>query len=233
MKLYHGTRGCWIDSIMKDGIEPRLERVGRNNWKHVKHQSNRNCVYLSNSYAPFFALNAASQQSNKVNRSCAVIEIETDKLDRSKLFPDEDFLEQAGRHCDGIEGDMSARTLHYRARQCGDHGLYCDGRLANWEDSLQFLGTCSYRGTILPSAITRVVKFPFVENVELFFVFDPSITIMHQRLLGQRYKNLTLKLFEKEFTDPKTVTPEMRMDISQGFLPPIVGYERLDYSHEP
>ena len=76
MKLYHGTNGRWLKNILQRGIEPRGARPGRNNWKHVPHQSNPKCVYLTDSYAPYFSFNATKGGDPR----CGVIEIDTDRL---------------------------------------------------------------------------------------------------------------------------------------------------------
>jgi hypothetical protein len=210
MRLYHGTNGAWLDNILRVGLEPRGNRSARNNWKHVAHQSNPHCIYLTDSYAPYFAFNAARGK----NPRCAVIEIETDLLDNTKLIPDEDAWEQLGRKRDDVPGTMSQRTLYYRSeidrawrvpRYHTDREVLWrftardDPTLPPWQVSLRALGTCAYRGAIPTEAITRAVKWPHVGgNVGLMFVWDPTITLINQRLCGPRYKALTAKLFGDE-----------------------------------
>ena len=111
--LYHGTNGAWLGSILRSGIEPRGSRPARNNWKHVPHQSNPRCVYLTDSYAPYFAFNAARGK----DPLCAVIEVDTDRLDPNNLTFDEDCWEQLGRGRDELPGTMSERTIWYRKHQ--------------------------------------------------------------------------------------------------------------------
>lgn len=198
MKLYHGTNGDWLPNILRCGLEPRGKRATRNNWKHVSHQSNPKAVYFSNSYAPYFAFNAARGK----NPTCAVIEIDTEKLPRvpsgAGLVFDEDCWEQLGRGRDGVPGDMSARTLWWRDKQ--DHPLYqtafrnADGT-TGWQLSLKALGTCAYLGTVPATAITRAVSWPCKGNSWLRFVWDPSIVLANQQICGPRYKALTAKLF--------------------------------------
>jgi hypothetical protein len=204
MLLYHGTNGAWLGNILRRGLEPRHGKPGRNNWTHVPHQSNARCVYLTNSYAPYFAFNAAQGDPGY----CAVVEIDTDRLDTDNLYPDEDFLEQASRNSrvDGMPPglNMSGRTLWFRKRQF-DYGADWgyrdpDTKLPTtwWEASLKFLGTCCHRGTIPASAITRAVSWPDKPNIGLHFVWDPTITILNQRIVGAQYQALTAKLFGDE-----------------------------------
>ena len=113
MKLYHGTNGAWVGNIKRRGLEPRGLRKTRNNWLRVPHQSNHRCVYLTDSYAPYFAFNATRGRTP----ACAVVEIDSDRLDEDELFADEDCMEQLGRGKDDVPGDMSERTLWYRDHQ--------------------------------------------------------------------------------------------------------------------
>lgn len=200
MKLYHGTNGAWLDSILRTGIRPRGSRKG--NWEHNSIHSNRKCVYLTDSYAPYFALNATRGQEP----SCAVIEVDTDRLDDFDLFPDEDFLEQASRNYEnGPKGDMKRRTMYYRKRQF-EYGSWLPcaspdgGETTWWEASLKYLGTCSHHGLIPPDAITGAVSWPHRPNIHVAFVWDPSISLVNQKIMGDRYRVLTRKLMAGEFT---------------------------------
>lgn len=201
MKLYHGTNGTWVQNILKVGIEPRGKRRYRNNWGHADTvPSNAKCVYLTNSYAPYFAFNA----SRGKKPMCGVVEVDTDLLDKANLYPDEDFLEQGSRAvADPVPGTMQQRTFYFREHQFEFDSSWVlndpeDGETTWWESSLKYLGTCSYHGTIPVSAITRVVVWPHKPNIRLKFVWDPSITILNQKFMGDQYKALTAKLFGDE-----------------------------------
>lgn len=187
MKLYHGTNGAWVGNIKRRGLEPRGLRKTRNNWLRVPHQSNHRCVYLTDSYAPYFAFNATRGRTP----ACAVVEIDSDRLDEDELFADEDCMEQLGRGKDDVPGNMSERTLWYRDHQF--EMSTADGDC--WRYSLTALGTCSHRGTISPHAITRIASWPHIPNVWMAFIWDCSITIINQQILGDRYRALTAKLF--------------------------------------
>ena len=224
MLLYHGTNGAWVNNIMRKGLEPRGSSQIRNNWKHVAHQSNRNAVYLTDSYAPYFAFNA-SRGSKPL---CAVVEVDTDKLDQDKFFPDEDYLEQVGRRIDHVKGTMSQRTLHYRKVACGDHGIISKRtmRFADWRDSLAGLGTCAYYGVVPPQAITRIVSWPVTGNGFMCFVWDPTITLINQKIMGDRYRALTAKLFGDE---PTIEMSEFdRRGIDHFNAERIIGYRKIE-----
>ena len=228
-KLYHGTNGRWLDNIMKNGIEPRGSRRARDNWKHVAHRSNPKCVYLTDSYAPYFAFNA----SRGSDPQCAVVEVDADLLDPACLFPDEDFLEQASRHVpDPVQGTMSQRILHYRARQFEYDGQCHSSsgeETAWWQASLKHLGTCCHRGVIPASAITRAVIWPHEPNIMMMLVWDPTISVINQKVCGDRYRALTAKLMAGDFTDQKLITAEQQMqsfsDPAAAQLPVIDGWQ--------
>ena len=229
MKLYHGTNGAWLNSILTSGLEPRGSKAARNNWKHGS-QSNPKCVYLTDSYAPYIAFNATRGK----DASCAVIEIDTDLLDQERLTFDEDAWEQLGRGRDGVVGNIRERTLWYRKRQLDPFtkGMFSAASGATgWCLSLDALGTCAYEGTIPSTAITRAVLWPHRPNIHLCMVWDPSITILNQQFCGLRYKVLTRKLFDAEFTDLKSMTAALQMeamqDVEKSILPAITGYQLI------
>ena len=227
VKLYHGTNGAWLNNILKIGIHPRGAK-GVNNWKHTVN-SNPKCVYLTNSYAPYFAFNASKGKEPL----CAVIEIDTDKLFPLNLYPDEDFLEQGSRKIDNpVPGSMKERTIHYRKQQFTFNWptKNKDGTDTTWwEASLQHLGTCAHRGTIPPSAITRAVVWPHHPNIKLMYVWDPIIVIINQMVMGHQYHILTRKLFDGEFTPVEEINrlmqenPQLRWE--DPLLPTIEGWE--------
>jgi len=218
MRLYHGTSGRWLPNILRAGLEPRGRKVSRSNWKETV-PSNPSCVYFSDCYAPHFAFKAAQENSKAV---CAVIEIETDRLPAPNLLlPDEDCLEQTGRTVDGIPGDMAARTLHYRRSMLKRF----QGSDA-WELSLEYLGTCAYHGIVPPGAITRIVTWPHKPNIGLMLTWDLSVSLINQKVCGDRYRVLTKKLFDGEFSHPPPAEAVVaRRWLNDPPLPPIEGWQ--------
>ena len=164
------------------------------------------------------------QSDRGPRRDCAVIEIETDRLpSQHRLLPDEDCLEQSGRGADGVPGDMKERTLHYR-REMFRRFSGTDA----WELSLEYLGTCAYHGIVPPGAITRMVTWPHKPNVKLLLVWDLSVSLPNHRACGDRYRVLTKKLFNGEFSHPPSVETIMARPqhwLDDPPLPPIEGWQ--------
>ena len=135
MKLYHGTSAYKGRKILKEGLIPRGRKTG--NWKNNK--SHANCVYLTNVYPFYFAIQAANPE--RLNKPAekdtddphiCVIEIETDRLPASgyELVPDEDAIEQTGRHRGEHPPElMEEMTARYRDELGSHRGS------KNWEQS--------------------------------------------------------------------------------------------------
>lgn len=221
--LYHGTSARYLKSILRVGLEPRGTRATRNNWKHVAHQSNPRMVYLTDSYAPYFAHNACRD-----NDDVLIVEVALDSLNPANLFPDEDFLEQVSRGRDDLPANLtlSQRTLRYRKRQFEFDTVVPTGNpeIPFWfQASLAGLGTCSHRGTISPEVITRFVTYPYKSNIQFNFVWDPTITLINQHICGSRYRELTRRLFAGEFT-PRETLADLTLEERFVALPPIEGW---------
>ena len=211
MKLFHGTRAGVVAECLVRGICPR--GLGPSNWDAVPSSTHR--VYLTETYAPYFANNAAGKDEN-----WALFEVDLDRLDPEMLVPDEDVLAQAvfglrraigndatpemftayWQLCDAVGGvpkkgeSLSKYTLRIRPRVFELNHL--------WEYSLRLMGTLSHVGPIPPEAFVRATVFnPYlVEHAEIRWAsLDPSITIMNYSLdfLRQKYQGLTEEVFEK------------------------------------
>src|SRR5262245_38234343 len=184
MKLYHGTSRQAVPSILDRGIEPRSAGHRNSNWKHTV-ESNKDCVYLSQGYALYFAINAVKDIAD-----CAIVEVESDFLDPSHLIPDEDAIEQSNRGRDGLPAswDMRRRTRHYRK-------MMRDFNDGQWQISIDNLGTCSHYGVVPPSAITRVALINLKANVPLLAACDPSIHLLNHKIMGGYYRQMTAYIF--------------------------------------
>jgi hypothetical protein len=191
MKLYHGTNSVSAMNALQNGILPR-NLSKKSNWDHSV-QSNKDCVYLTTAYAPYFAIQAA----NSIEGSFpAIIEIDTDLLDIDYLVPDEDALEQATRKTDDLPKlwSMNRRTRHYRKHlmKFAEH----------WEWSLKAIGNCAYMGVVPASAITRVVVINHIkQSILMHMSLDPSISIMNFRFCGDKYVQLLNWIFNNEYQD--------------------------------
>jgi hypothetical protein len=185
MTLYHGTSEQAARQAIVDGLRPR-GGAKKGNWKHTV-LSNPKCVYLTDVYAPYFSVHAT-----KKGRA-AVLEIDTAELDEFELWPDEDFLEQAGRGYDKIAGDMEKRTLLYRKK--------AHEYVGKWKLSVEHLGTCAHHGVIPPQAIKRVAFWDYSTNSHIAMaVSDPTITLMNHKFCSQKYGAITRWLFGERIT---------------------------------
>jgi len=187
MKLYHGTRASLLSKILDQGILPRNKR--RSCWEHAP--SHPSVVYLTDAYAPYFAAAAACDKEGE--KLGLVVEIDSNRLDHSKLLPDEDALEQTNRGRDKVEGDMFQRNKHYRSIM----SQYCNGE---WETSLKVMGTCGHLGKIAPATITRVALIPTL----YLMMWDASVGVMNYRWLGPKYRAQMARLFGDVPVDPPT-----------------------------
>lgn len=182
MKLYHGTSARQLKRILVSGLEPRKERKG--NWVHTV-ESSPHCVYLTNAYPHHFARVAATRRDDR----CAIVEIDTDRLDSFYLLPDEDALAHVARK--GTGKTLLELSEHYR-----EHLLDYAGTEA-WEKSLKLMGNCCYFGAIPAAAITRAASF---ERSNVITYADPVVSPANFGLMGDYYKGLVARTFGEPAT---------------------------------
>lgn len=177
MRLYHGTSSRHLESIMTSGIRPRGRRKG--NWKQFP--SRKDMVYLTNAYAPFFAL-----QSCKEGEKALILELDLARIDESRLYPDEDFIVQAISQQSGL----SVEDVHDGIRDAlEDYQQYA-------MTSLEHLGNCSHRGDIPKVAVTRYCLIDWAARKDIGgIVLDPSISLMNYRFCGEKYRSIIAWLF--------------------------------------
>lgn len=187
MKLYHGTTARVARAALTGGLRPRGNR--KSNWEHAPSRSD--AVYLTSAYALHFATCC----ENDREKQWGIVEVETDRLNPFRLAPDEDFLEQRGRKHDGVEGDMLARTKHYRDR-LWNYQCDTDGK-PNWLHSVEGLGNCAHEGPIPADAITRIALIS-KDRSDIRWASDPTISLINFRILGGYYNALTGLIFGDE-----------------------------------
>ncbi len=190
MLLYHGTNSKIAKIALVEGLKPRA-LTGTTNWKHSGNHSNKECVYLTDAYPLYFAINAVKRGTIP-----AIIEIDTDLLDESLLVPDEDVLEQANRRKDDLPADwsMQKRTKYYRDRLMEYQHA--------WPASLRAMGTCAYFGEIPAEAIRQVITVDHkVQPYVCAMAMDASMVIMNYQFVGERYKRLNDWIFGREIGD--------------------------------
>lgn len=196
MKLYHGTSHINTTKILKKGIKPRGRKAGH--WGSLS-ASNPSCVYLTDAYAPYFAINATNSHQMGV-----VFEIDTAFLPEAHMLPDEDFLAQVDRlQKKTTDETLLETTEHYR--NILHQWLFTDV----WKQSLKFLGTCAFNGVIPPEAISRYAVFkldrdPSVKgSCHMLMHFDPTISLQNYRYCASKYRFKTAHLFGDEHDMPE------------------------------
>ena len=183
MILYHGTTTEHIEDILKNGIKPRYDR-GIGNWENAP--SRRDMVYLTNSYAPFFA---HQQCDAEFDNQPVVIEVD---VPVKKLYPDEDYLEQFTRIDPAWAETVEKFTMEQRTEWFKNNLLeYKEFGL----QSLEQLGNCCFKGIIRPK---NIIRYTVLDGPRVLQYSDPTITLINQRLLGERYQKICSELIWSE-----------------------------------
>jgi hypothetical protein len=159
MKLYHGTALRHMPDILRYGLRPRpVQSTGV--WKNLP--SKVGMVYLTDSYALFFAMNAATAEVPDLEGldnadKMVVIEVDADRLHEGDFYPDEDWVGQQ------IALNPKNKEIGERAKvEAGVLWESIDLRRYqhHWKDSLRQLGTCAYALSVPKAAITRYAIIP-------------------------------------------------------------------------
>lgn len=211
MKLYHGTSLKNLRKILKQkNISPRKKR-DNGNWATTL-KSNGEMVYLTNSYACYFALNTTYHladdeikegdydPSDYDDDKPVVLEIEVSK---KNLYPDEDAMEQLSRHKGWINDHIKefmtdyGEGIEYMADRTqffiDNYEIYKDC----WKLSLETLGTVCHKGAIHSNNITRVAYL----HPHVIHLSQPTITLQNFRHLGENYKKECRELiWTKEYS---------------------------------
>ena len=170
--LYHGTTTKHLKSILRNGLRPRGRR--KSNWDH--YPSRGDMVYLTTAYAPYFAVTQLDEGEQGV-----IVEVATNKLNATSLYPDEDFIAQALAH----QWKMPLGIVHKRVRRT----------LHNYQhhtaDSVQALGNAAHKGEIPLGAITRYATIDGDAQSYLFWIaLDPCISLLNYRFMGPKYRSI-------------------------------------------
>jgi len=205
VKLYHGTTETIGRRALTEGLKPR-NLTGKSNWKHTV-ESNPTLIYLTAAYAPYYALQAVK---NLKKQKFAIIEIETDLLDETKMRPDEDFIEQATRRDEKNSAGISGNTMNERTAYIRNH---IDEFSNSWKLSVEHLGNCAYKGVIKKTAITRVSVVEISQCREMCFeAMEPVISLANYRICGAQYRMLNRwfmgeKVTVEEWFQTQSVNP--------------------------
>jgi hypothetical protein len=155
--------------------------------------SNPHCVYLTDTYAAYFAMSATGENENP-----AIIEIDTDKLDTIFMRPDEDYLEQSTRNVDPrrlperFHGGMKVPGRGFKHMVWTNTLWFRDNlwKFADlWQDSLRRLGNCCYEGIIPAEAITRVTTWNIAaQTAASVLAMDAQVTLMSRNLCARPHQ---------------------------------------------
>lgn len=162
--LYHGTNAVNIDYILAHGLTPRGERESR--WKKAPSRTDR--VYLTDTYGVYFAAAAVTQELQEG----AVVEIDATQLDSRLYRPDEDAVAQLMQ----ASGLLHPDEMHEFA-STADLSAFDD----QWGASLYMLGNIAYAGAIPRSAIRRIARIRFTQNLyDIALRANRKITMQHR-----------------------------------------------------
>lgn len=167
--------------MLVEGIRPRVLTGKTSKWKRIPSSKDR--VYLTEIYAPYYA-NAAAKDGEK----WGLIEVDVDRLDKKLLRPDEDFIAQVLKKTSRKTADLLKLTAEVRDS--------IDDWQALWSKSIEWMGTCSYKGVVPPEAITRVAIYdPESNPMMTLAALDPSISIENYRICANKYRAITRWFF--------------------------------------
>ena len=186
--VYHGTSSRHLDDILKHGIRPRGVK-GKSNWDHTI-KSNPHAVYLTTTYAGYFAGNAAKKKEKWL-----IAEIDLDRLDTAFCRPDEDYIAQA-LWMQKSKSPNVEKLCKMLGNTLGDLTEYIRDMIDKyqdaWQESLDNMGTMSYKGVVPIDAITRIAIFDPTSNMNMVIVnLDPSISILNFSFCKSKYVALT------------------------------------------
>ena len=132
IRLFHGTSKKHLDSILRRGLQPR--GTNPSNWEDFPSAPDR--VYLTRSYAIFFALKSAYL----TNTDPVIIEVDVE----DNLVADEDYLAQCkwkDKELNFLQDkSLEDKTLYWKIRSPAYPMMA--------EHSLNKLGNCCHMGTI-------------------------------------------------------------------------------------
>ena len=211
-KLYHGTTGKLARAVFAGDkvLKPRGEAF-HDRWGGVA--SNPAMVYLTDVYAPLYALNAcveasrnAMGDSHNERKELGIIEIDTSCLDPALFYPDEDFLARTPGVDSIVTDGMKESPCIGRERRKekgmskADMGevvkTYRDS-LERYQAfaglSLESCGCACYKGEIPTEAVTRVSTLGLTTHPHIAqLIMDMSVGPEHYFYLRNQAKAVIL-----------------------------------------
>lgn len=178
MIIYHGTNTKNLESILKEGIKPRLNK--KSNWDTGIGRSRKDLVYLTTCYAPYYAYSSCKKDEKGV-----ILKLDIDET-KVKLYPDEEFLFDCLRK--NINGRETKEVIkEYNRINPKKHNFINvkTGEKATWQDSLKYLGTVS--ADFIPREMIIGYHIDEPKN-RYIFNCDPCINQINFMLCSAQYK---------------------------------------------
>lgn len=193
MYLYHGTSERVAKDALQNGLKTRATSGTKTNWQHTV-PSRDDLVYLTDAYAPYFAMVACERP---VDGRWAVIKVDLSVLVDGRLYPDEDFIEQAMRmgynEQDGGENQLVDMLMSFGMRERTEWIRdNIEVFQENWKASLEGIGNVAVLGDIPAEAIVEVSYFDKTKNPLMFqCAGDPTISILNYKFMAPKYRAIT------------------------------------------
>jgi len=159
--LFHGTSAANAKQIAKEGFAADKKY----NWK-VK--SKKGFVYLSSTYAPFYAMASA----NSVKLALIKVEVNTEDC-----YPEDDFIM------------ASIGKPHYSQKDLDEIDLEIFKHL--WEESFKRMGNIAAK----PDKI-KILGIKTFDGKHLLYRCDPAVSPINFMIMGKYYEDLSNWIFE-------------------------------------
>lgn len=216
--IYHGTDEATARRALSEGLKPRSKSGRKSHWG--KFESHPDLVYLTRFWPGYFALNACGDAPR-----FGLVEVDLSQVDPDKLYPDEDYVEHAGRErLQYLAGtNLSDRTRFVRERLT-DPAL--DLRRYAFR-CLHRMGNVAHLGSIPREAVRRVSIVNYAANPVLMdSIMAPEINAMNAMIMGPWYEKLTAIMFG----DPVTVAELVNWDGTAAQLPDDLRTQRTKHA---
>lgn len=196
LKLYHGTSAEHVPGIIENGLSPR-SITRQDNFGSQGLPSIADHVYLGLQEFMFYSVVASHHLQEQYRM--AVVEIDLDKLDFEKLFPNEDAIWSTLRQ----EGYPEFESMHRvpAIRKCLES---VEMNRDFWYELLLTQASVAHKGTIPTTAISRISIFELnLILTDLFYQRQSTAaetTVVFKTLDNSSYDALRKWLFRGQIS---------------------------------